>query len=73
MSAGVALGACASRRGPTRCSIAPMHIPGRIYKLSLDGKVLGVLGESGKQLEAVWLDSRNRVPVGERCSTSQSY
>jgi hypothetical protein len=24
--------------------------PGRIYKLSLDGKVLGVLGESGKQL-----------------------
>ena len=23
--------------------------PGRIYKLSLDGKVLGVLGESGKQ------------------------
>src|ERR1700761_7366830 len=25
--------------------------PGRIYKLSLDGKVLGVLGESGKQLK----------------------
>ena len=25
--------------------------PGRIYKLSLDGKVLGLLGESGKQLE----------------------
>src|SRR6202051_4197100 len=25
--------------------------PGRIYKLSLDGKVLGVLGESGKQLQ----------------------
>jgi hypothetical protein len=24
--------------------------PGRIYKLSLDGKVLGVLGKSGKQL-----------------------
>jgi len=24
--------------------------PGRLYKLSLDGKVLGVLGESGKQL-----------------------
>ena len=23
--------------------------PGRIYKLTLDGKVLGVLGESGKQ------------------------
>ena len=25
--------------------------PGRIYKLSLDGKVLGVLGQSGKQLK----------------------
>jgi hypothetical protein len=25
--------------------------PGRIYKLSLDGKVLGVLGETGKQLK----------------------
>ena len=25
--------------------------PGRIYKLSLDGKILGVLGESGKQLK----------------------
>jgi hypothetical protein len=25
--------------------------PGRIYKLSLDGKVLGVLGESGRQLK----------------------
>ena len=25
--------------------------PGRIYELSLDGKVLGVLGESGKQLK----------------------
>ena len=30
--------------------------PGRIYKLSLDGKVLGVLGESGKQLgEFGWI------------------
>ncbi len=25
--------------------------PGRIYKLTLDGKVTGVLGESGKQLK----------------------
>ena len=25
--------------------------PGRIYKLTLDGKVLGVLGESGRQLK----------------------
>jgi hypothetical protein len=25
--------------------------PGRIYKLTLEGKVLGVLGKSGKQLK----------------------
>jgi hypothetical protein len=25
--------------------------PGRIYKLSLEGKVLGMLGQSGKQLK----------------------
>jgi hypothetical protein len=25
--------------------------PGRVYKLSLEGKVLGVLGRSGKQLK----------------------
>jgi hypothetical protein len=25
--------------------------PGRIYKLTLEGRVLGVLGESGKQLK----------------------
>jgi sugar lactone lactonase YvrE len=25
--------------------------PGRIYKMTLDGKILGVLGESGKQLK----------------------
>jgi hypothetical protein len=24
--------------------------PGRIYKLSLDGKLLGMFGQSGKQL-----------------------
>src|ERR1700759_4630026 len=32
--------------------------PGRIYKLSLDGKVLGVLGQSGKQLKQFgWIHS----------------
>ena len=37
--------------------------PGRIYKLSLDGTVLGWLGETGKQLKQFWLDSRDRVSV----------
>ena len=35
----------------TRCSTASDAFPGRIYKLTLDGKVLGMLGESGKQLK----------------------
>ena len=45
--------------------------PGRIYKLSLDGKVLGMLGESGKQLKQFgWIHeiacpSENELYVGE--------
>jgi NHL repeat-containing protein len=45
--------------------------PGRIYKLSLDGKVLGVLGESGKQpkqfgwIHEIACPSENVLFVGE--------
>jgi len=45
--------------------------PGRIYKLSLDGAVLGILGESGKQLKQFgWIHemacpSENVLYVGE--------
>jgi hypothetical protein len=35
--------------GPTQVMFMSDAYPGRIYKLSLDGKVLGVLGKSGKQ------------------------
>ncbi|NML44447.1 6-bladed beta-propeller [Ramlibacter sp. G-1-2-2] len=37
--------------GPHQVLYASDAYPGRIYKLSLDGKVLGVLGEAGKQLK----------------------
>jgi len=37
--------------GPNQVLYASDAYPGRIYKLSLDGKVLGVLGQSGKQLK----------------------
>lgn len=37
--------------GPHQVLYTSDAFPGRIYKLSLDGKVLGVLGESGKQLK----------------------
>jgi len=36
--------------GPNQVLFASDAYPGRVYKLSLDGKVLGWLGESGKQL-----------------------
>jgi DNA-binding beta-propeller fold protein YncE len=37
--------------GPNQVLFASDAYPGRVYKLSLDGKVLGVFGESGKQLK----------------------
>jgi DNA-binding beta-propeller fold protein YncE len=37
--------------GPQQVLYASDAFPGRVYKLSLEGKVLGVLGESGKQLK----------------------
>ena len=45
--------------------------PGRIYKMTLDGKVLGVLGQSGKQLKQFgWIHgmacpNENTLYVGE--------
>jgi hypothetical protein len=37
--------------GPNQVLYSADGYPGRIYKLTLDGKVLGYLGESGKQLK----------------------
>jgi hypothetical protein len=37
--------------GPNQVLYSSDAFPGRIYKLSLEGEVLGVLGESGKQLK----------------------
>ena len=37
--------------GPNQVMYASDAFPGRIYKLGLDGTVLGVLGEAGKQLK----------------------
>ena len=57
--------------GPTQVLYASDAFPGRIYKLSLDGKLLGVLGESGKQLKQFgWIHeiacpSENELYVAE--------
>jgi hypothetical protein len=56
---------------PNQVMYASDAFPGRIYKLSLDGKVLGVLGRAGKQLkEFGWIHeiacpSVNELIVGE--------
>jgi hypothetical protein len=57
--------------GPNQVLYTSDAYPGRIYKLTLDGKVLGVLGESGKQLKQFgWIHeiacpSENVLYVGE--------
>ena len=35
--------------GPTQILYVSDAVPGRIYKLTLDGKVLGTIGEAGKE------------------------
>jgi len=57
--------------GPNQVIYSADAWPGRIYKLTLDGRVLGVLGESGKQLKQFgWIHelacpSENVLWVGE--------
>jgi len=57
--------------GPHQVLYSSDAFPGRIYKLRLDGKVLGVLGESGKQLKQFgWIHeiacpSENELYVAE--------
>jgi sugar lactone lactonase YvrE len=57
--------------GPNQVLYSSDAYPGRIYKLSLDGKVLGVFGESGKQLKQFgWIHeiacpSENELYVAE--------
>ncbi len=57
--------------GPTQYLYSSDAYPGRIYKLTLDGKVVGVLGKSGRQLKQFgWIHeiacpSENELYVGE--------
>jgi hypothetical protein len=57
--------------GPTQYLYAADAYPGRVYKMSLDGKVLGWFGKSGKQLKQFgWIHeiacpSENELYVGE--------
>jgi DNA-binding beta-propeller fold protein YncE len=57
--------------GPNQVLFASDSYPGRIYKLGLDGKVLGYFGQSGKQLKQLgWVHeiacpSENELYVAE--------
>jgi len=57
--------------GPNQVLYASDAFPGRVYKLSLDGKTLGMLGGSGRQLKQFgWVHeiacpSENEIIVGE--------
>jgi len=57
--------------GPNQVLYAADAYPGRIYKVSLDGKILGVLGKAGKQLKQFgWIHeiacpSENELYVAE--------
>src|SRR5947209_17281194 len=57
--------------GPNQVLYSSDSYPGRVYKLSLDGKVLGYLGRSGKQLKQFgWIHeiacpSENELYVAE--------
>ena len=57
--------------GPNQVLYSSDAFPGRIYKLSLEGKVMGVLGESGKRLKQFgWIHeiacpSENELYVAE--------
>jgi streptogramin lyase len=57
--------------GPNQVLYSSDAYPGRIYKLSLDGQVLGVLGQAGKQMKQFgWIHeiacpSENELWVGE--------
>jgi streptogramin lyase len=57
--------------GPTQFLYTSDGFPGRVYKLSLDGEVLGMLGRSGRQLKQFgWIHeiacpSENEIYVAE--------
>ena len=41
---------CITTDGPTQYLFAADQEPGRLYKMTLDGKILGMYGESGRQI-----------------------
>ena len=71
LSGGTPWSICITPPGPTQYLFASDAYPGRVYKLALDGTLLGYLGTSGRQLkEFGWIHemacpSENEVWVAE--------
>ncbi|MGE0448766.1 MAG: peptidyl-alpha-hydroxyglycine alpha-amidating lyase family protein [Vicinamibacterales bacterium] len=62
---------CITPPGPTQVMFVADAYPGRVYKVALDGRVLGHVGTNGKQakqfnwIHAIACPSENEVYVGE--------
>lgn len=70
-SPGAPWAVCITPPGPNQVLFVADAYPGRVYKLSLDGTVLGYFGTNGKQLKqfnwihAIACPSENEILVGE--------
>ena len=64
--------------GPTQYLYSADAVPGRIYKLTLEGKVVGVLGEAGKEIKQFgWIHqiacpSENELYVAEHIELARA-
>jgi len=62
---------CITPPGPRQVLFVADAYPGRVYKLALDGTVLGYFGTNGKQpkqfnwIHAIACPSENEILVGE--------
>ena len=72
MAPGAPWAICCVSGGPTQVSLYSADaFPGRVYKLTLDGKVVGMIGKSGHQLKQFgWIHeiacpSENEIYVAE--------
>ena len=72
MAPGAPWAICITPR-PTRCCTAPTRIPGRDLQADARRKGPGRARQVGQAAEAVRLDPRDRVPVGERTLRRRAF
>ena len=57
---------CITTDGPTQYLFVADQEPGRLYKMTLEGKILGLFGGIRSSDRPVQLAARHRLPLGER-------